>query len=344
MAGLKEQEKWEEEVYQIEENDPVHGGENGVTNKPAKQLANRTKWLKKKVETRATTEQEGMALLTEALDSDATDLGLAAKAGKRLKDLIDALTRNLGNYIPNSKKSDAVNSPSSDTVATSAAVKRAYDNADARINRDGDAMRGALRGKSGTLSQNNPHNVGFVFDGDTDTGMANPQDGVLQLIANGEVVFDGNAPGKTTRLRNVLGYMMDLQSDGNLAVRNGDQVLWHAFDMLTKGEFYHFRNKFTHDTYSGNNSSSFVFRIPLSANLGIKVYLSQIVIGENLSGMRFTLGEAFSGFRVAFATAADGHRRSMGAEMSSDTQVIIHCETIPVKQTVNLAVFGFYQY
>lgn len=50
MANLKEQDKWEYGVYQIEENDPVLGGENGITNKPIKQLANRTSWLKKALE------------------------------------------------------------------------------------------------------------------------------------------------------------------------------------------------------------------------------------------------------------------------------------------------------
>ena len=50
MANLKEQAKWEDGVYQIEENDPVLGGENGVTNRPIKQLANRTTWLKKALE------------------------------------------------------------------------------------------------------------------------------------------------------------------------------------------------------------------------------------------------------------------------------------------------------
>jgi len=50
MANLKEQDKWEDGVYQIEENDPVLGGENGVTNRPIKQLANRTFWLKKALE------------------------------------------------------------------------------------------------------------------------------------------------------------------------------------------------------------------------------------------------------------------------------------------------------
>lgn len=46
MANLSEQSIWETGVYQIEENDPVHGGANGITNRPTKQLANRTVWLK----------------------------------------------------------------------------------------------------------------------------------------------------------------------------------------------------------------------------------------------------------------------------------------------------------
>lgn len=45
MANLRETSTWETGIYQIEENDPVHGGENGITNRPAKQLANRTKYL-----------------------------------------------------------------------------------------------------------------------------------------------------------------------------------------------------------------------------------------------------------------------------------------------------------
>ena len=344
MAGLKEQEKWEEAIYQIEENDPVHGGENGVTNKPLRQLANRTKWLKKKVETRATTEREGVAVLTEALDSDALDLGLAAKAGKRLKDLIDALLRSLGNYIPNSKKSNAVNSSSGDTVATSAAVKTANDNANGRVNRAGDTMDGALLGKSGGMSTNNPNNIGFVFSGDNDSGMSNPQDGILQLNVNGQTVFEASALSKNTRLRNIADYTMDLQNDGNLVVKKGDSVLWHAFSTLLKSEFYDFRNKFTLSTYKGTNSAYFVFRIPITLNLGVKMYVSQIRIDANLAGHRFNLAEAFTGYRVAMVTSADGNRRPLGAHLTSDTQVTINCDSIPTIQTVYLLVVGIYQY
>ncbi len=76
---------------------------------------------------KASLAQAGIVQLTNATNSEAETLGLTAKAGKTLKGLIDALTRNLSNYIPNSKKSNAINSASSDTVATSNAVKTAYD-------------------------------------------------------------------------------------------------------------------------------------------------------------------------------------------------------------------------
>ncbi|WP_193742293.1 phage tail protein, partial [Avibacterium paragallinarum] len=111
MANLEEQEKWETGIYQIEENDPVHGGADGVTNKPIKQLANRTKYLKKEVERRyveqaATTAQTGTVKLNSSDNSDSETEAATPKVVKKLKGLIDALTCNLGNYIPNSKKSN----------------------------------------------------------------------------------------------------------------------------------------------------------------------------------------------------------------------------------------------
>lgn len=76
--------------------------------------------------------KKGIVKLFSGYDSDAEDMAATPKAIKGLKTLIDAITRNLGNYIPNSKKSSAVNSNSADTVATSAAVKTAYDLANSK--------------------------------------------------------------------------------------------------------------------------------------------------------------------------------------------------------------------
>ncbi|WP_281629176.1 pyocin knob domain-containing protein, partial [Vibrio sp. St2] len=47
MAALEEQDIWEDEIYQLEETDPVKGGPHGVDNTPHRQLGNRTKALKK---------------------------------------------------------------------------------------------------------------------------------------------------------------------------------------------------------------------------------------------------------------------------------------------------------
>ncbi|MBF0752250.1 MULTISPECIES: tail fiber protein, partial [unclassified Pasteurella] len=155
MANLKEQEKWEDGIYQIEENDPVLGGENGITNKPIKQLANRTKWLKKALDVltgkakpkdltaeststadkdghshalpRSSTSQKGIVQLDDTWESDSREKAPTARVIKAIKALIDSLTRNLANYIPNSKKSDAIDSTSSDTIATSFAVKKLDD-------------------------------------------------------------------------------------------------------------------------------------------------------------------------------------------------------------------------
>ncbi|MFZ7175494.1 tail fiber protein, partial [[Pasteurella] aerogenes] len=57
---------------------------------------------------RASLTAYGETKLYSGTDSDAEDLAATPKAVKGLKTLIDALTRNLTNYIPNSKKSNAV--------------------------------------------------------------------------------------------------------------------------------------------------------------------------------------------------------------------------------------------
>ena len=155
MANLKEQEKWEDGVYQIEENDPVLGGENGITNKPIKQLANRTLWLKKALELFGkksapkdltaeststadesghshklpvgSTTQKGIWQATSDTGVDSDGLVLTAKAGKKLAQMIATVQLALNNYIPLNKRSSAVNSNDENNLATSKAVKMAYD-------------------------------------------------------------------------------------------------------------------------------------------------------------------------------------------------------------------------
>ena len=109
--------------------------------------------------------KRGIVKLYSGYDSDAEDLAATPKAIKTLKAFIDAITRNLGNYIPNSKKSSRVDSSSADDVATSAAVKSANDNANARVAKSGDTMTGNLTVPN--LIVNDPtNNNNFVQIGD----------------------------------------------------------------------------------------------------------------------------------------------------------------------------------
>lgn len=121
---------------------------------------------------------------------------------------IESNTRSLANVIPNSKKSSAVNSNSADTVATSAAVKIAYDKGvEAKTAADG-AQRTANDGVSkATTAQNTANSAVTKADnaqraadnannnannrvsksGDTMTGFLNLNraDALLRLQRNG---------------------------------------------------------------------------------------------------------------------------------------------------------------
>lgn len=128
---------------------------------------------------RASLTQYGLTQLYTGYDSQREDLALTPKTAYQLKQLIDSNTRSLGNVIPNSKKSSAVNSNSNDTVATSTAVKTAYDkgveaknaadnaqqtansandNANSRVAKSGDTMTGNLSLKQGDYSGLNVYN------------------------------------------------------------------------------------------------------------------------------------------------------------------------------------------
>ncbi|HHQ8337117.1 TPA: tail fiber protein [Salmonella enterica subsp. diarizonae] len=107
MGKLTEIEQWDEDVYQIETSDPVLGGPEGITNKPAKQLANRTQWLKKRLE------EADNALAEHAKSRNHPDATLINKGFVKLYSGVTSLDETL--------------------AATPKAVKIAMDNANARL-------------------------------------------------------------------------------------------------------------------------------------------------------------------------------------------------------------------
>lgn len=85
MANVKEENKWEEGVYQIEVTDPVVGGVDGISNKQAKQLANRTKYLKTQVESLLSKLNAAQSALDTKISVSDMQNALDGKLGKTAK-------------------------------------------------------------------------------------------------------------------------------------------------------------------------------------------------------------------------------------------------------------------
>lgn len=107
MGKLTELEQWDEDVYQIETSDPVLGGPDGISNRPQKQLANRTQWLKKRLE------DANNALAEHEKSRNHPDATLTAKGFVRLYSGVTSMDETL--------------------AATPKAVKIAMDNANERL-------------------------------------------------------------------------------------------------------------------------------------------------------------------------------------------------------------------
>ena len=101
--------------------------------------------------------------MTSDTGLDSEELGLTAKAGKKLAQLIATVQLALNNYIPLNKRSSAVNSNDENNVATSKAVKTAYDKAVEAKNAADNAQRSAG-------AANNNANNRVSKSGDTMTG------------------------------------------------------------------------------------------------------------------------------------------------------------------------------
>lgn len=110
MAGLNDAETWAAEVYQIETTDPVQGGAPnpttgaGMTNIPHLQLANRTRWLKQRVDTLvdavvpATSGTAGISRLATQAEAEGGTNDVGVLTSLRTRQAIDA--RTAGRLVP----------------------------------------------------------------------------------------------------------------------------------------------------------------------------------------------------------------------------------------------------
>ena len=277
----------------------------------------------------ANTERKGVVQLTEDLTSESLELGLAAKAGKKLKDLIDALTRSLGNYIPNSKKSSAVDSPSVDTVATSAAVKSVQDNANGRVLKAGDTMtgnlviQGAREGgfANGLILKNILGKLGAGSFIDFSNGSGLPQ-ASLHFTDRGNFSTGGailTTPTGTGFDRDRREVHTNFNPDGRLWVKAYGWL--HDF-FLAASTFWDFVNKFQFYSVTGPTSVSRYVKIPCKDGKGIKISFGHTNV--NASWQDFNLAEDFGSFLIAIGVDRGAARIPIGMEVLNNKTVRIH--------------------
>lgn len=152
MGTLQESQTYEVGVYQLETTDPVFGGPDGISNRQAKQLANRTAWLKAQLD-EVVAQLEGLnSSSSESLGAHvlATDphAQYAQKNGAYPGLRAQGTTKDdvgLG-AVPNYPATSSATDGSEDKLATAAAVKALSDAVDNRfLNLQGDTVAGHLQ-------------------------------------------------------------------------------------------------------------------------------------------------------------------------------------------------------
>lgn len=105
MALIKETAEWVENIYLIEPNDPVEGGEDGVDNRPHIELANRTAFLNKKRQE----QEQNLQAIDKKLTQEIKD---RTGGDAHLQRQIDGLKEQIAKIVANGSRDS--NSPNKD--------------------------------------------------------------------------------------------------------------------------------------------------------------------------------------------------------------------------------------
>lgn len=103
----------------------------------------------------AGTQTKGIVQLISSVESDSEELGLTAKVGKYLASLIAKIPESLTGYIKTSSMSSSIDSDSTETVATSKAVKILNDAVEGKLNKSGGEITGTLTLPNIEVTSNN---------------------------------------------------------------------------------------------------------------------------------------------------------------------------------------------
>lgn len=302
--------------------------------------------------------QKGEVQLTSDTGLDSEELGLTAKAGKKLAQLIATVQLALNNYIPLNKRSSAVNSNDENNVATSKAVKTAYDkgveaktaadnaqrsanaannNANGRVSKNGDAINGILfvdGVKSGGFANGlvirnkagGQNTSGFVDFYQSDTV---PRSSIWFRDAGNnstQIEFLNTPEGADWNIDSRQG-VFTITSSGNLWSR---QYGWLHDHFAKQGDINNVwnelnntyrKNRFRHQHYPHHYGGAEVFDIPIADNGVMRV----IVMNVTINGYaRVNLPEAYNGSCIVQATDIGGGRKVVGANIQNGNVVEIH--------------------
>lgn len=276
----------------------------------------------------ATLTQYGLTQLYTGYDSQREDLALTPKTAYRLKQLIDSNTRSLGNFIPNSKKSSRVDSNSAETVATSVAVKTAYDkgveaktaadnansNANGRVSKSGDTMTGVLTAL-GFIANSPTASVMFrsttALSAFLDFAQKNTQHALTTLES---IAFADNAAE----------FRMHLTPRGD---NNDTDRREHTFTFQPGGNIWskkfgwfdqYFGKKPTFTYYQHHYLGASVYKIPFSDTQCLKITL---MLADHAWSDELILPEIYNGQFLVNAIDAGGGTDALGAFGVSNNRI-----------------------
>ena len=282
--------------------------------------------------------QKGEVRLTSDTGLDSEELGLTAKAGKKLAQLIATVQLALNNYIPLNKRSSSVNSNDENNVATSKAVKTAYDkgiaagiaayaannNANGRVSKSGDTMTGSLAitgsqsgGFSNGLMLKNKaggQNTGVFVDFFQSDNIPRASMWMRDAGNNSTQIEFLNTPEGANWDRDSRQGVFTITSAGSLWCKSYG---WIHEQFASKSEVYA-KSRFRHQYYPNHYGGAEVFDVPMGDN-GV---MRTIVMGATIDGYaKLNLPESFTGnCRVQVMDVGNG-RHAVGANIQNGNVV-----------------------
>ena len=321
----------------------------------------------------ASTTQKGEVRLTSDTGLDSEELGLTAKAGKKLAQLIATVQLALNNYIPLNKCSSSVNSNDENNVATSKAVKTAYDkgveaknaadnaqrsanaandNANGRVSKSGDTMTGSLTitgSQSGGFANGlmlknkagGPNTSVFVDFYQTDN-IPRASMWMKDAGKNSTQIEFLNTPEGADWYIDSRQNVFTITSSGNLWSR---QYGWlHNYfakqadisNVWSELNNTYRKNRYRSQHYPHHYNGAAVFDVPVADNGVMRVIIMNVTV---YGYAKVNLPEAFNGSCMVQATDVGGGRKVVGANIQNGNVVEIHAAG---EVGLNILAIGWY--